>query len=131
MTQTTTHFSTISLVIVGVSDQDRALDFYVGTLGFEKTADTPFGDGDRWVEVSTPNGETTIALANPHGRGEAGGAMTGISLATPDVDAAHEHLRASGADIDDILRMEPPVPPMFFFRDQDGNTLLAVQEPPA
>ena len=128
MTQATTHFSTISRVIVPVSDQDRAIDFYVGTLGFEKTADTPFGDGDRWVEVSTPDGETAIALANPPGS-TPGGAMTGISLRTADVDAAHEHLRSQGVDVDEVLRMGPPVPPMFFFRDPDGNTLHVAQDP--
>lgn len=127
MTQATTHFSTISRVIVGVSDQDRAIDFYVGTLGFEKTADTPFGDGDRWVEVSTPEGGTTIALANPPG-GTADGSMTGISLRTADVEAAHEHLRSKGVDVDEILRFDPPVPPMFFFRDQHGNTLHVSQD---
>ncbi len=127
MTQATAHFSTIARVIVPVSDQDRAIDFYVGTLGLEKTADTPFGDGDRWVEVSTPEGGTVIALANP-GEGPAGGTMTGISLRTADADAAHEHLRSRGADVDDILRLAPPVPPMFFFRDPDGNTLHVSQD---
>jgi len=131
MTQATSHFSAISLVIVSVSDQDRAIDFYTGTLGFEKSVDTPFGNGDRWVEVSTPEGETTIAMAVPPPGVGALGAMTGISLATRDVEAAHEHLRANGADVDDMLPVEPPVPPMFFFRDPDGNTLLAVQERPA
>jgi len=127
MTQATTHFSTIARVIVSVSDQDRALDFYVGTLGFEKTADTPFGDGDRWVEVSTPEGTAVIALAIPPGD-MTGGSMTGIALRTADVDAAHEHLRSRGTDADDILRFGPPVPPMFFFRDPDGNTLLVTQD---
>jgi len=127
MTRATTHFSTISRVIVAVSDQDRAIDFYVGTLGFEKTSDTPFGDGDRWVEVSTPEGETAIALANPPG-GTPRGAMTGISLRTADVDGAHEHLRSQGVDVDEVLRMEAPVPPMFFFRDPDGNTLHVAQD---
>src|SRR5436190_10041054 len=98
MTQATTHFSTISRVIVSVSDQDRAIDFYVGVLGFDKTSDTAFGDGDRWVEVSTPEGETTIALAKPPG-GSTGGSMTGISLRTADVDAAYEHLRSHGVDV--------------------------------
>ena len=128
MTQATTHFSTISRVIVPVSDQDRAIDFYVGTLGLEKTSDTPFGDGDRWVEVSTPEGETAIALANPTPGAATGGSMTGISLRTADVDAAHAHLRSHGTDVDEILRLEPPVPPMFFFRDPDGNTLHVAQD---
>ena len=39
-------------VIVPVSDQDRAIEFYVETLGFEKRADIPFGGGERWVEVA-------------------------------------------------------------------------------
>jgi len=127
MTQATTHFSTIARVIVPVSDQDRSIDFYVGTLGMEKTADLPFGDGDRWVEVSPPEGGTVIALANPPGH-VTEGSMTGISLRTVDVDAAHEHLLSRGADVDDILRMDPPVPPMFFFRDPDGNTLHVSQD---
>jgi len=128
MSQATTHFSTISRVIVGVSDQDRAIEFYVGTLGFEKTADTPFGNGDRWVEVSAPEGTTVIALALPPGSTPRG-AMTGISLRTGDIDAAYGHLRSQGVDVDaEILRMAPPVPPMFFFRDPDGNTLHVAQD---
>ena len=129
MTQAPTHFSTIARVIVPVSDQDRAIDFYVGTLGLEKTSDTPFGDGDRWVEVSTPEGGTAIALAVPTGSTPAG-AMTGISLRTGDADAAHQHLRSLGVDVDaEVLRVGSPVPPMFFFRDPDGNTLHVAQEP--
>ena len=55
--------------------------------------------------------------------------MTGISLRTADVDAAYEHLRSHGVDVDaEILRLEPPVPPMFFFRDPDGNTLHVAQD---
>ena len=54
--------------------------------------------------------------------------MTGISLRTADVDAAHEHLRSQGVDADDVLRFDPPVPPMFFFRDPDGNTLHVAQD---
>jgi catechol 2,3-dioxygenase-like lactoylglutathione lyase family enzyme len=128
MTQATTHFSTISRVIVGVSDQDRAIEFYVGTLGFEKTSDTPFGNGDRWVEVATPEGATAIALAVPPGS-TPGGAMTGISLRTGDIDAAYEHLRSEGVDVDaEVMRMGSPVPPMFFFRDPDGNTLHVAQD---
>jgi len=52
MQQTTTHITQVGRVIIPVADQDRALDFYVGTLGFEKRADIPFGEGDRWLEVA-------------------------------------------------------------------------------
>ena len=49
-------------VIVPVTDQDRALEFYVGTLGFEVRIDGPFGDGGRWLEVAPPGAATTLAL---------------------------------------------------------------------
>jgi catechol 2,3-dioxygenase-like lactoylglutathione lyase family enzyme len=43
-----THISGVGRVIVPVSDQDRALDFYIRTLGMEMRADVPAADGDRW-----------------------------------------------------------------------------------
>src|SRR2546427_108466 len=48
-TETTTRIKQVGTVIVPVSNQDRALEFYVGTLGFEKRTDMPYGDGDRWL----------------------------------------------------------------------------------
>ena len=41
----------VGRVMVPVSDQDGAIEFYTGKLGFSVSADIPFGDGDRWVEV--------------------------------------------------------------------------------
>ena len=58
----TTHISRVGTVIVPVADQDRALEFYVGKLGFEKRLDGPFGEGGRWIEVAPPGAATTIAL---------------------------------------------------------------------
>ena len=52
----------VGTVIVPVSDQDRALEFYVGTLGFEVRIDGAFGDGGRWLEVAPPGAATTLAL---------------------------------------------------------------------
>lgn len=45
MTERTTHITRVGTVIIPVSDQDRALEFYLGTLGFEKRIDGPFGEG--------------------------------------------------------------------------------------
>ena len=61
-TQTAIEISHLGRVFVPVSDQDRALAFYTETLGFEKRADLPFGDGDRWIEVAPAGGVTAIAL---------------------------------------------------------------------
>jgi catechol 2,3-dioxygenase-like lactoylglutathione lyase family enzyme len=126
-TSTSTRITQLATVMVPVTDQDRAIDFYVGKLGFEKLADIPFGDGDRWVEVSPPGAATSIALVLPR-EGESVGIQTRIGLKTEDADADHADLLARGVDVDpEVMRMGDPVPPMFFFRDPDGNNLMAVQ----
>ncbi|MGO9321233.1 MAG: VOC family protein [Solirubrobacteraceae bacterium] len=126
-TETSTRISQVATVIVPVSDQDRALDFYTGKLGFEKRADIPMGEAMRWVEVAPPGAATTIAIVPPR-EGEPTGVATRVAFATDDIDADHASLRAQGVDVDEaVMRMGDPVPPMFFFRDPDGNTSLIVQ----
>jgi|ERR1700693_2000469 catechol 2,3-dioxygenase-like lactoylglutathione lyase family enzyme len=127
-TDTSTRISQVGTVMVPVSDQDRALEFYVEKLGFEKRSDVPFGEGDRWLEVAPRGAATSIALVTPR-PGEPVGIMTRIGFTTEDADADHETLRSRGVDTDDeVMRMGGPVPPMFFFRDQDGNTLMVVEQ---
>ena len=61
-------------------------------------------------------------------REAAGGAETGIILDTTDVDADHAALRDAGVDVDaEVSRMGDPVPPMFWLRDPDGNSLIIVE----
>ena len=126
--QTTLNIHTVGRVCVTVADTDRAIDFYVDSLGFEKVVDTPMGPGMRWVEVALPGTKTTIALAPPPQDQEAGGSQTGICLDTSDVDADHATLKGAGIDVDDeVTRWGDPVPPMFWLRDPDGNSLIVVQ----
>jgi catechol 2,3-dioxygenase-like lactoylglutathione lyase family enzyme len=118
----------VGRVILTVADTDRAIAFYVGKLGFEKVVDTPMGDGMRWVEVALPGTSTNIALAPPPQGTEAGGSQTGICLDTADVDADHAALKDAGVDVDDaVTRWGGPVPPMFWLRDPDNNSLIVVQ----
>jgi catechol 2,3-dioxygenase-like lactoylglutathione lyase family enzyme len=109
----------IGTVIVPVADQDAALAFYTGTLGFEVRLDAPF-PGGRWLEVGLPGAETTLALV-PGGRME-------VSLASDDAAADHAALLGAGADADpELIEMGPGVPPMFTFRDPDGNPFRVVE----
>jgi catechol 2,3-dioxygenase-like lactoylglutathione lyase family enzyme len=127
-TQTGTRITQVGTVIVPVSDQDRALEFYLDTLGFEKRLDMPFGGGERWVEVGPAGGATTIALTPPR-EGDPTGIDTHVGFTTEDIDADHASLRARGVDADEeVMRMGDPVPPMFFFRDPDGNRFMIVQQ---
>ena len=118
----------VGRVCVTVADTDRAIDFYVNTLGLEKVVDVPMGPDMRWVEVAVPGAVTTIALAPPPEGTPAGGSQTGICLDTDDVDADHATLKAAGADVDpEVTRWGGPVPPMFWLRDPDGNSLIVVE----
>ena len=127
MSTTKTRISKLGTVVVPVTDQDRAIEFYVETLGFEKRADVPFGDGYRWVEVAPADAATTIAIVPPPPGKPTGNVETGIGLHTDDIDALHADLKAAGVDVDDeVSRMGAPVPPLFWFRDPDGNTLMVV-----
>src|SRR5215468_5875038 len=94
--QASTHISAIGTVGVPVSDPDRALTFYGGTLGFEVRLDAPFGGGMRWIEVAPPGAATTVALTPPRQNGETGGVDTGIRLSTTDADADHAELASRG-----------------------------------
>jgi catechol 2,3-dioxygenase-like lactoylglutathione lyase family enzyme len=126
--QSKLHLTQVGRVAVTVADTDRAIDFYVDTLGFEKVVDVPMGPDMRWVEVRVKGAPTTIALAPPPPGQEAGGSQTGIILDTTDVDADHAALAAAGVDVDEeISRYGDPVPPMFWLRDPDGNSLCIVQ----
>jgi catechol 2,3-dioxygenase-like lactoylglutathione lyase family enzyme len=128
VSDTTTRISQLNTVIVPVADVDRAIEFYVDTLGFEKRADIPFGGAYRWVEVAPGGAATTIAICPPPEGKAAGNRETGISLQTDAIDALHAELKAAGVDVDaEVSRMGDPVPPMFWFRDPEGNSLMIVQ----
>jgi catechol 2,3-dioxygenase-like lactoylglutathione lyase family enzyme len=115
----------IRTIGIPVADQDRALAFYVETLGFEKRLDVPLREGKRWIEVAPAGAPATIALVLA-GNGLRTGVETGVRFTTEDADGDHAALRARGVDADEVLRW-PGVPPMFAFRDQDGNGLAIVE----
>ena len=120
MNQTT--ITDIATIGIPVSDQDKAVEFFVGTLGFEKRLDARVSDSFRWVTVAAPGASTSVALiANPHT-----GADTGIRFAVPDAEAEYGALRERGVEIGDLLRW-PGVPPMFEFKDRDGNKFEIVE----
>ena len=125
-TSSTIGISDIRTVGIPVADQGRALTFYRGVLGFETTMDSPF-PGGRWIEVAPPGATTTIALAAAQ-EGTTAGVDTGVRFTTADAAADHAALSAAGVDVDDEVLRFDGVPPMFSFRDPDGNTLYVVEQ---
>jgi catechol 2,3-dioxygenase-like lactoylglutathione lyase family enzyme len=128
----------VQLVTIPTNDQSRSLEFYQ-SLGFEVRADFPWSDGHRWIEVYPPGTSTGLALV-PAGPDPIG-VRTGVILNTADIDMTHKRMKQLGVDVDaDIARIGSPAkarigaveraepqPPMFWFRDPEGNELLVVQ----
>lgn len=128
MTTATTGIEAISLVMVPTTNQDRSIEFYE-KIGFEKRTDTPFGGDYRWIEVYPPTGTTGIALAPPRPGEEVAPKEIGVSLTTTDIDTTHSELRSRDVDVDEqVMRMGDPIPPMFWFRDPEGHSLLVVEQ---
>ena len=125
-TETRNHITQVGTIGVPVTDQDRALEFYLEKLGFEKRLDVPYGEGQRWIEVAPPGAATTIALVRSRD-GDPTGIDTQVRFSTDDAEADHADLKARGVDADaEVMRY--PVP-MFSFRDPDGNRLMIVERP--
>jgi lactoylglutathione lyase len=124
---TSTRITGIYTVGVPVTNQDRALEFYVDKLGLEKRLDMPLEEfGGRWIEVAPPGAPVSIALVPERG-GVSSGVETGIRLTTDDADAVHADLQGRGVDVGEMLRW-PEAPAMFAVRDPDGNGFEIVEE---
>lgn len=100
-----------STVLV-VDDQDAAVDFYVGVLGWQKTIDNMMGPDHRFLVVTPPGHETGLSLGQPHIHGKpatttASPQDAGIYLVSDDLLAECARLAALGV----VFHMEPePMP---------------------
>jgi len=121
-----TTITDVRTVGIGVRDQDAAVGFFVGTLGFEKRLDAPISSEMRWIEVA-PRGATTSVALNQTERPAGVTTDTGIRCVVSDVDAEHAAMRSRGVDVGEVMRWEG-VPPMYSFDDPDGNRFYVVEE---
>ncbi|HYQ33572.1 MAG TPA: VOC family protein [Lapillicoccus sp.] len=118
-----TTMTDVRTIGVTVRDQDAALDFYVGTLGFEKRLDAPISPTQRWVEVAPRGATTSLALT----AGEpVGPTDTGIRFAVADAESERTALATRGVAVGQLLKWDQ-VPPMFEFDDPDGNHFYVVE----
>jgi predicted enzyme related to lactoylglutathione lyase len=117
----------VQTVSVPVSDQERAKDFYLNTLGFELRQEAPFGDGMRWIEVA-PEGSTASMTLVTWFESMPPGSLQGLVVATDDIRATHEELVARGVPFD-FPPTEMPGGTQAVFRDPDGNGLVLWERP--
>jgi catechol 2,3-dioxygenase-like lactoylglutathione lyase family enzyme len=110
---------------VPVSDQKRAKEFYVDTLGFEPLVDNSEREGMRWIEVAPEGSVISLMLVSwldpllPS-------MYRVIVFATDDIQSIHEELVAKGISFD-LPPTELSNGAQAMFRDPDGNALVLVQ----
>ena len=113
----------IKFVSIPTRDQDRALAFYTGKLGFRVITDQPFGPDRRWIELGIGNSETRFVLFTPPGDEDKVGGRFNGALACDDVEATHRQLSARGVEFD-----EPPTRQPWgafaIMRDSEGNRFV-------
>lgn len=113
---------------IPVSDQEKALDFYVNKLGFEKRRDDPMGPDMRWIEVVPQGGQTGLILAKGFGAdADRIGTFTGLVLDATDIQATYEDLRAKGVHFSEGPTQQPWGGIQALFADDDGNGFVLVQ----
>jgi len=111
----------VQLLSVPVTNQDRARDFYVDTLGFELVSDVRMGPDMRWVMVKPPGGQTALTLVTWFPTMSAG-SLKGTVLETDDLDADAARLLGLGVAVSGIENA--PWGRFVQFEDPDGNGLI-------
>jgi catechol 2,3-dioxygenase-like lactoylglutathione lyase family enzyme len=126
----------LEVVVLPVSDMDRAKAFYSDKLGFNVDVDHRAGEDFRVIQLTPPGSACSVTLMRNE---EAAGSVQGLHLVVPDIEAARADLASRGAEISDFFHFDiggqvPGLDPnrakygsYFSFTDPDGNGWL-VQE---
>jgi catechol 2,3-dioxygenase-like lactoylglutathione lyase family enzyme len=121
---------TLEVVVVPVSDVDRAKEFYADRLGFDVDHDTRIGDDARVVQLTPPGSGCSIVIGEGVVPEMSPGSLKGLQLVVPDVNAARAELVERGVAVSEVQVLgENPRPVadqldnvgFVFFADPDGN----------
>jgi catechol 2,3-dioxygenase-like lactoylglutathione lyase family enzyme len=129
----------LEVVVVPVSDVDRAKAFYTDTVGFHLDVDHQAGDDFRVVQVTPPGSACSVVLMKNE---QAAGSLQGLQLVVRDIEAAHRQLAGNGVPVGEVFHFEDGAQTtgadpgrndyetFLSFSDPDGNGWL-VQEVPS
>ncbi|MFD2795696.1 VOC family protein [Promicromonospora vindobonensis] len=121
---------TLEVVVVPVSDVDRAKEFYSDKLGFQVDHDTKIGEGRRIVQLTPPGSGCSIVIGEGVVPPMTPGSLKGLQLVVNDVTKAQAELAERGVEVSDVQVLgENPSPTpepldnvgFCFFTDPDGN----------
>jgi catechol 2,3-dioxygenase-like lactoylglutathione lyase family enzyme len=120
----------LEVVVIPVTDVDRAKTFYTGKLGFHLDADTHPTETMRVVHMTPPGSGCSVVIGPkvvPPGT-DLGSCSASLQLVVPDIEAARAQLAEQGVEVTPVQTMDPRDGGKFaFFADPDGNN-WAIQE---
>jgi catechol 2,3-dioxygenase-like lactoylglutathione lyase family enzyme len=108
----------LELVIIPVSDVDKAKAFYTEQVGFVADHDHTVSDEVRFVQLTPPGSACSIAFGKGLVSGEPG-SVKGLQIVIDDAQAAHDELAARGVEVSDVQDLAWGR--FVFFQDLDGN----------
>ncbi len=117
----------IELIILPVSDVDRAKSFYVEQVGFHADHDHTVNENLRFVQLTPPGSACSIAI----GKGitdKTPGSVGGLMMVVKDIEAAHRRLSEGGVNVTDVH--DEAWGRFVDFNDPDGNSWSVQQVPP-
>jgi len=119
----------LEVVVIPVTDVDRAKEFYTGRLGFHLDADTRPTETMRVVHMTPPGSACSVVIGpKVAAAGTDLGSSASLQLVVPDIEAARAQLAERGVEVTPVQTLDPRDGGKFvFFTDPDGNN-WAVQE---
>ena len=130
---------TLELVVVPVTDVDRAKTFYTEKCGFNLDVDHAVGDHFRVVQMTPPGSACSISVGKGLSKAEPGSTQ-GLQLCVTDIAAARTELVARGLDVTPVRHVDEkgewldgpggPWNSFMFFSDPDGNSWAIQEKPP-
>lgn len=127
----------LEVVVVPVSDVDRAKQFYSEQVGFHVDVDQTMSETFRVVQMTPPGSACSVTIGN----GLAAmppGSLKGLQLVVSDIEAARTELVERGVEVSEIQHFDDGVPSpgpggdynsFIFFSDPDGNAWTVQQVP--
>ena len=127
----------LEVVVLPVSDVDRAKKFYSEQVGFVVDVDDAPSEGFRIVQMTPPGSACSVTVGLGLGSGEPG-SVKGLQLVVSDVEAARAQLAGRGVDVTPVRHFEGGAwldgpggdwNSFIFFADPDGNSWTVQQKP--
>lgn len=109
----------IEIISIPVTDQERAKAFYVNQVGFTVLNEAPFGEGQKWIQLGLPGGQTSITLVNWF-KNMPAGCVHGSLISTDNIQEDIDRLTANGVEMSAIDHT--PWGKFSTFKDPDGNS---------